>query len=76
MGKLTVAASSGNRRKALEELRDLLARELERAPVDCVASLALRLTDVLKQLDALAAPKGASKHDEIAARRAARRGAG
>lgn len=67
-------AVARDRVSGLIALRDLLAREIE----DCeskrdLASLSLRLVDVLEQLDELHRPdEGVSPLDEIAARRRAR----
>jgi hypothetical protein len=67
---------SGDRLAALEALRDRLAQEVDQCvnPRDLPA-LVLRLTDVLSQIDDLPASQKASVADEIAQRRAARRGA-
>jgi hypothetical protein len=71
---LVEAAGSGSRLEALCVLRDRLARDLDAAvlPRD-VAVLALRLTDVLEQIDSLPASRGVSAADEIAQRRERRR---
>ncbi len=73
---LVEAASSGDRLATLEALRDRLARDLDRAyEARDVAPLALRLTDVLAQIDAMPTSRQECAADEIAERRAARRGA-
>lgn len=72
---LKEAASSGNRLKTLEALRDFLAENLD----DCeskrdIASMTTRLESVLEQIEKLEGPKSAGDGiDEIAQRRAARR---
>ena len=61
MADLVSAAASGDRRKTLEALRDKLAGSV----AECesgrdVAALSKRLMEVMKELDALPAPKGDS----------------
>ena len=68
------AAASGDRLAALRALRDRLATEID----DCdsprdLAALALRLTDVLTQIDAVPNTEQVSAADELADRRARRR---
>jgi hypothetical protein len=74
---LVDAAQTGDHRATLVVLRDRLAQDLDVAvePRD-VAVLALRLTDVLAQIEAIPMREQVSAADEIAERRAARRGAG
>jgi len=66
-------AGTGDRLATLQVLRDRLAADLDKAddPRD-VAALALRLTDVLQQIESMPNTQQASAADEIAARRAAR----
>ncbi len=70
-------ARQGDRVAILKALRDRLADDLDNAeePRD-VAALALRLSDVLAQIDAMPTSEKVSRADEIADRRAARRRAG
>ena len=71
---LAESARSGDRLATLCDLRDLLAEELETTgEARDVAALALRLTDVLAQIDAMPASRQVSAADEIAKKRAARR---
>ncbi len=77
VSELAGIAKSGDRLATLEALRDRLAAEID----ECqhrhdLASLALRLTDVLQQIDSMPQTQKVSRADEIAERRAARRGAG
>lgn len=78
------AAASGDRRRALEALRDRLAQEVERVADEgfcftckrgssSVAPNAKLLADVLKQLDDLPEAEGTSVVDDLAARRAERK---
>ncbi len=73
---LVAVAHSGDRLATLQLLRDRLAADLD-ATFDAreVAALALRLTDVLDKIDAMPVSREVSPADEIAERRAARRGA-
>ncbi|MCZ1070810.1 hypothetical protein [Rhodococcus sp. A5(2022)] len=71
-GALAIAAASGDRLKALEALRDRLAREIEACESSRdVAALSRQLTDVLKQIEDLAPPaeEERSPLDELAQRR-------
>lgn len=75
--KVLVPAETGDRLGTLEMLRNRLAAEVD----DCdnpreLPALVLRLTDVLAQIDAIPQTQKVSRADEIAQRRAARRGAG
>lgn len=73
---LAEAAASGSRLRALEALRDVLAKSVLDADPDKRASLAARLTEVLEQIEKLTpVAKVGDPVDEIAKRRAAR-GAG
>lgn len=68
---LCEAASSGDRRRALEELRDTLASAIDASDSGRdIAALSRQLTDVLAQIDELAPvePKG-NPLDELAQRR-------
>lgn len=78
--KLAEAVASGDRRIALEALRDRLAGELEHEAdtgfcTECkrssssVAPLAKRLEDVLAQLDQLAPAASGTALDELRRRR-------
>ena len=69
------AAQSGDQRRALEALRDRLARDLDLAPPQVSAQLAAQLRATLAELAALPAQETKSVVDDIAARRAARRAA-
>ncbi len=71
---LSDAAATGDRLTILQVLRDRLAADLDAThdPRE-VAALALRLTDVLTQLDQMPTTQQASAADEIAERRATRR---
>lgn len=73
---LVESAASGDRRKALEDLRDTLASAI--ATTDAgrdIAALARQFSLVLSELDTLQVPKEASKVDDLAARRTRRRSA-
>jgi hypothetical protein len=74
---LAEISQTGDRLASLELLRDRLAQAID----DCdnprdIPGLALRFTDVMSQIDDLPQRRDTSKADEIAARRAARRGSG
>lgn len=69
---LSGVVAEGVRRASLEALRDVLARNIEDAEPGQVAALARQLALVLKEIDELPAPKGASSLDQLASRRAAR----
>lgn len=73
---MTIAdvAAGDDRLNTLVALRDRLAADLDEAiqPRD-VAVLALRLTDVLEQIDGMPQSRKVSAADEIAARRARRK---
>jgi hypothetical protein len=82
--ELVEAVASGDRRRALEALRDRLAVEVERVAdegfcVECkrgsssVAPLAKRLEDVLAALDDLGVPAEGTALDELRRRRESRR---
>lgn len=68
------AAGSGDRLVTLRALRDRLAQEIDQCDqARDVAALALRLTDVLSQIDAIPNTEAVSAADELANRRSARR---
>jgi len=67
------AVGSGDRRKALEAIRDKLTGELRTAEGRDAAVLAKELRATIAELDALPGGKEVSKVDELAARRADRR---
>lgn len=86
MGKLNVAdtLADGDLRASLERLRDRLAQELDIAAPCCecdrsdgrvIATLTKELAAILARIDALPAPEGASRIDELANARKARQGA-
>ncbi|MBX7433481.1 hypothetical protein JDV09_15375 [Mycobacterium sp. Y57] len=63
--------------ESLRALRDRLADELDECSSSRdVAALSARLADVLEQIEKIPTTEQVSKADEIAERRAARRGAG
>lgn len=71
---LAKVVKGGDRRAALEALRDRLAQELDECEYTRdLPALALRLTDVLAQLDDLPPASGGGAADVIAARRRQRR---
>lgn len=72
---ISEAAASGNRLATLESLRNRLAEEIDQCdnPRD-LPPLVLRLTDVMQQIEAMPNNRQVSRADEIAERRAARRG--
>lgn len=72
---IRTAATSGDRRTALEALRDHLAAALEVADERSVAPIANQLRQVLADLDEIPAAEEASTVDDLAARRATRRSA-
>lgn len=69
---LIEAAASGDRRAALEAMRDQLARQMTEADTNVVAQIAARLQAVLKDLDELPVGDEVSFTDELAHRRADR----
>jgi hypothetical protein len=66
------AASTGDRRKTLEAMRDKLAADMDIAPAAVVAQIAGRLSAILVELDELGAAKKVSTLDELEAKRADR----
>ena len=73
--RLAKIVKDGDRRAALEALRDRLAQEIDDTSYTRdLAALALRFTDVLAQIDDLPPASGGGAADQISARRRARRG--
>lgn len=72
MAALSEAAGSGDRRRALEELRDLLAESLEAVDEKYRAPLAKQLRETIAELESLPV-KGGSKVDELSQRRKRRK---
>lgn len=70
---LPTTVAAGDLRASLEAIRDELAGELPRAEGSQKASVAKELRAVLSQLDSLPVVEG-SKLDDLAQRRAQRRG--
>lgn len=66
-------AAEGDIRRTLEALRDSLARQLDACEPAVAAQISGQLRQVLKDLQALPAPKGGSKRDEVKQKREARR---
>ena len=74
MRDLTDAATNGTRKDVLIALRDRIAAEIEAGvPARDLKSLSLELREITKELDDMNAGKEASRADELAAARAARR---
>lgn len=70
MGDFLRAIQSGDKRRQLEAIRDKLAKELEHATKGADASaLALRLRQVLADLESIPATGVVSAYDELAAKR-------
>lgn len=65
------AAKSGDRRKALEVLRDTLAEQLDTTEAQIHAQLAAQYRATLAELDALKAPEAKSARDRLAERASA-----
>ncbi len=65
-------ASTGDRRKTLEAMRDKLARDMDDAPPAVVAQIAGRLSAVMVELDELGNPEKVSTLDELADKRKSR----
>jgi hypothetical protein len=77
VNKVLVPAETGDRLGTLQMLRNRLAAEVDRCDDQrLLPALVLRLTDVLVQIDEMPQTQKVSRADEIAQRRAARRGAG
>ncbi len=66
---IAAAASSGDRRLALEAMRDKLARDMDDAPPAVVAQIAGRLQAILAELDGLAVTGERDLADELKQRR-------
>jgi hypothetical protein len=71
-GDLASTIKAGDRRAALEALRDVLADSLVAAEPNVVAQIAGRLQAVLKELAELPSARKVSKADELANRRKSR----
>lgn len=70
------AAASGDRRKALEAMRDNIAHRIDEGVSGRdLAPLMQRLESITAELDNMADPAERSAADDLAALRAARRGA-
>lgn len=73
MGQLCRAVGTGDRIASLKQLRYRLAEAIEEAPPSAIAPLAKQLCAVMAELESLAPKREASKLDDLAAKRAARR---
>ncbi|MET9876566.1 hypothetical protein ABZZ36_18355 [Actinacidiphila glaucinigra] len=73
VARLVAAVQSGDRRRALEAIRDRLAKELQDAEGRDVAPIANQLRATIAELDALPGGKEVSPVDEFTARLEARR---
>ncbi|WP_327073452.1 hypothetical protein OG196_16305 [Kitasatospora purpeofusca] len=72
-GDVLGAVTSGDRRAALEAVRDKLARELAESEGPVVAQLSKELRATLAELESLPGGREVSAVDDLSARRAARR---
>jgi hypothetical protein len=72
-GRVTGAVGGGDRRTALEAVRDKLAAELDEATGRTAAVVAKELRATIAELEALPGGKEVSAVDEFTARREARR---
>lgn len=72
MTTISDAASSGDRKRTLEAMRDKLARDMDEAPPAVVAQIAGRLAAILAELDDLGGAGEVSAFDELAKRRSHR----
>jgi hypothetical protein len=70
---LTDEVASGDRRRALEAMRDTLAQHMTTAESSVVAQIAARLQAVIDAIDALPTDSGVSRVDEVRRRREARK---
>jgi hypothetical protein len=70
-GPNQAAAASGDRRQALEVLRDTLALQLDTTQAQIHAQLAAQYRATLAELDALKRPEAKSARDRLADRVAA-----
>ncbi len=73
MDEVTGAAASGDRRRALEAVRDKVAAELAEASGPVVAILSKELRATMAELESLPGGREASAVDDLSQRRAARR---
>lgn len=73
MSDLIGAVESGDRRTALEAIRDRLAVELDGAEGRDAAGIAKELRATIAELESLPGGKAVSAVDELSARRAERR---
>lgn len=71
--RLVVEVGSGDRRRALEALRDRLAADLDVAPATVSAQLAAQLRACLADIASLPVEVSGSVVDDLIARRKARR---
>lgn len=72
---LPSVVATGDRRKSLEAVRDLLADRLVEASTREAAPIAKELRNVMAELYSLPGEREGSKSDELAERRARRRAA-
>ncbi len=72
---LPAVVATGDRRKSLEAVRDLLADRLIEAGTREAATIAKELRNVMAELYSLPGEREGSKSDELAARRDRRRAA-
>lgn len=70
---LTTSVRSGDRREALEAVRDKIAAELQEASGMVAASLAKELRATMAELESLPGGREVSAVDDLSARRTARR---
>lgn len=70
---LRTEVDSGDLRRGLEAVRDLLARKLSRPGDQPIAPMARVLVDVMARIDALPDTERQSTVDDLTHRRAARR---
>lgn len=73
MGQLCRIVGTDDRVAALKQLRYRLAAAIEEAPPSAMAPLAKQLREVMVELESLAPKREASRLDDLAAKRAARR---
>lgn len=73
MGQLAKTVGTDDRAASLRQLRHRLALAIEEAPPSALAPLAKQLREVMVELESLAPKREASKLDDLAAKRAARR---
>ena len=70
---LSTVVGEGDRRRALEAMRDALAAAMEQSDPNVMAQIAGQLRQVLREIDELPAGERMSKRDELAQRRKDRR---